>query len=203
VLARKAEYRQRFTVERSFAWLGNFRRLLIRWEYLYDVYASFFAVAIMTVCVRRLTRIEAEEEGKGAPTRNGIIHEVAGSSRSSSRPQDCQTEPCNAHPVEEHVRDSKTREDEEEQEIRTLALDSATRLRHQGEHHDGSKGAVEEQQQEAYLVPRLIHQHEWKEGEQERKESETRPIRRLAGFDAGIRPLHTIVRHVRPLVASS
>lgn len=60
MLARKAEYRQRFKVERSFAWLGNFRRLLIRWEHLYDVYASFFVVAVMAVCVRRLTRIEAE-----------------------------------------------------------------------------------------------------------------------------------------------
>ena len=34
VVARKDDYRQRYTVERSFAWLGNFRRLLIRWEHL-------------------------------------------------------------------------------------------------------------------------------------------------------------------------
>lgn len=30
LVARKADYRLRYTVERSFAWLGNFRRLLIR-----------------------------------------------------------------------------------------------------------------------------------------------------------------------------
>ncbi len=56
VVARQDDYRQRYTVERSFAWLGNFRRLLIRWEHLSEVYGSFFAVAVMIVCVRRLTR---------------------------------------------------------------------------------------------------------------------------------------------------
>jgi transposase len=55
VVARKAEYRLRYTVERSFAWLGNFRRLLIRWERLIEVYRSFFTVAVMLVCVRRAT----------------------------------------------------------------------------------------------------------------------------------------------------
>jgi transposase len=55
VLARKDDYRQRYTVERSFAWLGNFRRLLIRWEHLSDVYRSWFTVALLLLCVRRLT----------------------------------------------------------------------------------------------------------------------------------------------------
>jgi len=32
VVARPEEYRLRFKVERSFAWHGNYRRLLIRWE---------------------------------------------------------------------------------------------------------------------------------------------------------------------------
>jgi hypothetical protein len=41
-------------VERSFAWLGNFRRLLMRWEHLASVYHSFFAVGVMLLCVRRL-----------------------------------------------------------------------------------------------------------------------------------------------------
>lgn len=53
VVARKDDYRQRFKVERSFAWLGNFRRLLIRWEHLSGVYRSFFTVAVLLVCVRR------------------------------------------------------------------------------------------------------------------------------------------------------
>ncbi len=56
VVARKDDYRKRYKVERSFAWLGNFRRLLIRWESLFGVYRGFFAVAVLLVCVRRLTR---------------------------------------------------------------------------------------------------------------------------------------------------
>jgi transposase len=55
VLARREEYRQRYTVERSFARLGNFRRLLIRWDHLFSVYRSGFAFVVMWICVRRVT----------------------------------------------------------------------------------------------------------------------------------------------------
>jgi hypothetical protein len=41
-------------VERSFAWLGNFRRLLIRWERLFGVYRSWFTVAVLLLCLRRV-----------------------------------------------------------------------------------------------------------------------------------------------------
>jgi hypothetical protein len=44
-------------VERSFAWLGNYRRLLIRWERLFNVSRSGFAFAIMLLCVRRATAL--------------------------------------------------------------------------------------------------------------------------------------------------
>lgn len=57
VVARKDDYRLRFTVERSFAWLGNFRRLLIRWERLFSVYQSGFPFAVMLLCVRRATAL--------------------------------------------------------------------------------------------------------------------------------------------------
>jgi transposase len=53
VVARKEEYRRRFIVERSFAWLGNFRRLLIRWERHFAVYQGWFTVALMVVSLRR------------------------------------------------------------------------------------------------------------------------------------------------------
>ena len=56
VIVRKEEYRLRYRVERSFAWLGNYRRLLIRWENSFAVYRSFFACAIMRLCVVRLTQ---------------------------------------------------------------------------------------------------------------------------------------------------
>jgi transposase len=57
VLARKDNYRHRFKVERSFAWLGTFRRLLIRWESLFRVYRSFFAFGVMVLCIKRLVRL--------------------------------------------------------------------------------------------------------------------------------------------------
>jgi transposase len=58
VVARTDDYRLRYTMERSFAWLGNFRRLLIRWERLFVVYRSFFEVALLLLCVRRLVPME-------------------------------------------------------------------------------------------------------------------------------------------------
>jgi transposase len=58
VVARREDYRLRYTVERSFAWFGNCRRLLIRWERQFAVYHSFFAVAAMVLCMRRLSRAE-------------------------------------------------------------------------------------------------------------------------------------------------
>jgi hypothetical protein len=54
-VARKKDYRLRYTVERSFAWLGNFRRLLIRWEHRSSVYQGFFTIAISLLCLRRLS----------------------------------------------------------------------------------------------------------------------------------------------------
>ncbi len=56
IVAKKNDYRQRYTVERSFAWLGNYRRLLIRWEHLHHVYRAFFTVALALICIKRLLR---------------------------------------------------------------------------------------------------------------------------------------------------
>jgi hypothetical protein len=47
VVARKDDYRQRYTVERTCAWLGAFRRLRIRWERLAHLYRSFFTIALV------------------------------------------------------------------------------------------------------------------------------------------------------------
>jgi transposase len=62
VVARTEDYRRRFIVERSFAWLGNFRRLLIRWERLFRVYQSFFAFGIMLLSVRVVERRDTSAE---------------------------------------------------------------------------------------------------------------------------------------------
>ena len=50
-------YRLRYKVERSFAWLGNFRRLLICWERLFAVYRSWFTVAVMVLSLRRCSAL--------------------------------------------------------------------------------------------------------------------------------------------------
>jgi hypothetical protein len=55
VVARKEDYRLRYTVERSFAWLGSFWRLLIRWEHHFEVYRSFFVLALLLICGRRVS----------------------------------------------------------------------------------------------------------------------------------------------------
>jgi hypothetical protein len=44
---------------RSFAWLGNFRRRLIRWELLFIVYRGFFAFAAMLLSIGRQVRCAA------------------------------------------------------------------------------------------------------------------------------------------------
>jgi len=54
VVARTDDYRLRYTVERSFAWLGNFRLLLIRWERQFVLYRGWFTVAVLLLCLRRL-----------------------------------------------------------------------------------------------------------------------------------------------------
>ena len=53
-MARKDDYRERYKVERSFAWLGTFQRLLIRWEHLFVVYRAFFVLALVRICLNRL-----------------------------------------------------------------------------------------------------------------------------------------------------
>jgi transposase len=45
-------YRKRWKVERLFAWLGNWRRLLIRHERLLEVYSGFFKIACLMILIR-------------------------------------------------------------------------------------------------------------------------------------------------------
>jgi transposase len=42
-------YCRRWIVERTFAWLGNFRRLCIRWEHHLFLYQAFFNVACLLI----------------------------------------------------------------------------------------------------------------------------------------------------------
>jgi transposase len=47
-------YKRRWKVERTFSWIGNFRRLVVRWDRDITVYNAFFHVACMIITLRRL-----------------------------------------------------------------------------------------------------------------------------------------------------
>jgi transposase len=49
-------YRRRWIVERTFAWLGNFRRLVVRYERLITTYAGFFHLACVILTLRRVLK---------------------------------------------------------------------------------------------------------------------------------------------------
>jgi transposase len=46
-------YKRRWKVERSFAWFGNYRRLLVRWEHNFTVYKGFFPLACALITLNR------------------------------------------------------------------------------------------------------------------------------------------------------
>ena len=50
------EYKKRWHVERTFAWMGNYRRLLVRHERLISVYEGFFALACIMICLGKLLK---------------------------------------------------------------------------------------------------------------------------------------------------
>jgi transposase len=47
-------YRKRYKVERTFAWLGNYRRLLVRYDHDIKMYEAFFHVACLLITLRHL-----------------------------------------------------------------------------------------------------------------------------------------------------
>ena len=47
-------YKRRWTVERTFSWWGNFRRLVVRWEYHIEMYQAFVNVACLWIVLGQL-----------------------------------------------------------------------------------------------------------------------------------------------------
>jgi transposase len=47
-------YKRRWKVERTFAWLGNFRRLVVRWEHTLTMYQGSCHVACLRITLRQL-----------------------------------------------------------------------------------------------------------------------------------------------------
>jgi transposase len=49
-------YRHRWIVERTIAWIGHFRRLVVRYERLLTTYAGFFHLACAVITLRKVLK---------------------------------------------------------------------------------------------------------------------------------------------------
>jgi transposase len=49
-------YKRRWTVERTFAWLGNFRRLVVRYDRSLTIDRAFFHIACFLIVLRRVVQ---------------------------------------------------------------------------------------------------------------------------------------------------
>ena len=49
-------YRRRWKVERTLAWLGNFRRLVVRYDRSTSIYEAFFHIACFMITLRRVLK---------------------------------------------------------------------------------------------------------------------------------------------------
>src|SRR5438876_590453 len=49
-------YRRRWKVERTFAWLGNFRHLVVRYDRSLTIYSAFFHIACFMIVLRRVLK---------------------------------------------------------------------------------------------------------------------------------------------------
>jgi transposase len=49
-------YKRRWIVERTIAWLGNFRRLVVRYDRSLTIYQAFFHIACFMIVLRRVLK---------------------------------------------------------------------------------------------------------------------------------------------------
>jgi transposase len=49
-------YQRRWKVERTLAWLGNFRRLVVRYDRLITIYEAFFHIVCSMIVLRRVLK---------------------------------------------------------------------------------------------------------------------------------------------------
>jgi transposase len=49
-------YRRRWIVERTIGWIGNFRRLTVRYDRLLETYGGFFHVACAMITLRKVLK---------------------------------------------------------------------------------------------------------------------------------------------------
>jgi len=53
---RLRRYKRRWIVERAFAWLGNYRRLAVRYDRSLTIYRGFFHIACFMIVLRRVLK---------------------------------------------------------------------------------------------------------------------------------------------------
>lgn len=49
-------YKRRYPVERTFAWLDNYRRLVVRYERSADLFRAFCILAFILICLNRILK---------------------------------------------------------------------------------------------------------------------------------------------------
>jgi transposase len=49
-------YKRRWIIERTIAWLGNFRRLAVRYDRSLQIYRAFFPIACFMIVLRRVVQ---------------------------------------------------------------------------------------------------------------------------------------------------
>jgi hypothetical protein len=49
-------YRRRWKIERTVAWLGNYRRLVVRYDRAITIYEAFFHIACFMITLRRVLK---------------------------------------------------------------------------------------------------------------------------------------------------
>lgn len=49
-------YKRRWIIERTIAWLGNFRRLTVRYDRSLTIYRAFFHIACFMIVLRRVLK---------------------------------------------------------------------------------------------------------------------------------------------------
>jgi transposase len=47
-------YRRRWKIERVFAWLGKYRRLVVRWDHDVNIYRAFILIGFVMMLVNQL-----------------------------------------------------------------------------------------------------------------------------------------------------
>lgn len=62
-------YRRRWRVERLFAWIHNFRRLVVRWEWHAVNFLGMVQLGMMIILMRRLSVRSADRTTEHAPSR--------------------------------------------------------------------------------------------------------------------------------------